>query len=179
MGLFGGGGDSDNSWPLYTGVQLNVAVNTLPIPLGWGSFKSGTNLIEYVNFQGHHVSGGGKGGGKDTGTSYTASLELALCEGLVDNVVLVLVNTNQQQTLEQLNMTLIPGTYPEQDPWAYMEANFPGQSYGYPGTAIIAVENYNLGEAAEVPNQNMLVVRQCLNEQGDNYFQASWCNPNS
>ncbi len=179
MGIFGGGDSGGNKWPTYTGVQLNVAVNTMPIPILWGAGKLGTNLIEYVDFSGHKVSSGGKGGGKGGSTDYTATLELALCEGLVDSVPLVLVNTNQQETLSQLKMTLIPGTYPEQEPWSYMVSAHPGDAYGYPGTAIIAVENYDLGESASVPNQNMLVVRQCLTTQGDNYFQASWCIPNA
>jgi hypothetical protein len=178
MGIFGGGNSSSNTWPTFTGVQLNVAVNTMPIPILWGAGKLGTNLIEYVDFSGHKESSGGKGGKGGT-TDYTATLELALCEGLVDSVPLVLVNTNQQQTLSQLKMTLIPGTYPEQDPWSYMVSAHPGDAYGYPGTAIIAVENYDLGESASVPNQNMLVVRQCLSTQGDNYFQAPWCLPNA
>jgi hypothetical protein len=180
MGIFGGGGDSSGqSWPTYTGVQLNVAVNTMPIPIMWGAGKLGTNLIEYVDFSGHKVSQGGKGGGKGDSTDYTATLELALCEGLVDSVPLVLVNTNQQETLSQLKMTLIPGAYPEQEPWSYMVSAHPGNAYGYPGTAIIAVENYDLGESASVPNQNMLVVRQCLATQRDNYFAASWCKPDA
>ncbi len=175
---FGSSSDSEQ-WPAYTGVQLNVAVNTMPVPILWGAGKLGTNLIEYVNFSGHKSSSGGKGGGKGGGLDYSASLELALCEGLVDSIPLVLVNTNQQETLSQLNMTLIPGTYPEQEPWSYMVTNFPGSAYGYPGTAIVAVENYDLGESASVPNQNMLTVRLSLNTQNDNYFRATWCTPNA
>ena len=31
MGIFGGGNSSSNTWPTFTGVQLNVAVNTTTI----------------------------------------------------------------------------------------------------------------------------------------------------
>ena len=71
MGIFGGGNSSSNTWPTFTGVQLNVAVNTMPIPILWGAGKLGTNLIEYVDFSGHKESSGGKGGKGGT-TDYTA-----------------------------------------------------------------------------------------------------------
>jgi Putative phage tail protein len=175
---WGSSGSSGNQWPKYTGVQLNVAVNTMPVPILWGSGKLGTNLIEYTDFKGKKTSQGGKGGGKSSGTDYKATLQLGVCEGILDSVPLVLVNTNNQQTLSQLSFSLIQGAYPDQDPWDYMVTAHPGAARPYPGTAMVVGTNVDLGEGAAAPNYNMLCIRESLNAANDNHFKASWCNPN-
>ena len=38
-------------WPAYTGLQLQTATNTLPIPLVWGMSKLAVNVFFYANFQ--------------------------------------------------------------------------------------------------------------------------------
>ena len=57
--LFGGGSQPATT-PDYTGLQIQTAVNTLPIPIVWGMSKLAPNVIWYNNFQTHY--GGGKGG---------------------------------------------------------------------------------------------------------------------
>jgi len=113
---------------------------------------------------------GGKGGGKD----YTASVEMALCEGQVDGVPLVFVNGTTLKDLTDLGMTLFTGAFPYQAPWSYLADNgFSGDApYGYPGIAYLARANYDLGSSASVPNHEMLV-------QKTSGFQATWCNPST
>lgn len=174
-----GGGSQSNQYPKYTSIQLNVAVNTLPIPIFWGAAKLGTNLVEYVDFRAHKGDAGGKGG-KNTTATYTATIQLALSEGLIDGIPLVLVNTNSQYALSdpQLKMSMTPGFWPLQQPWPYMAQAFPANSHPYPGTVIVNSENASLGDSAQAPNWSMLAIRQCLNTQGDNHFAASWYSPN-
>jgi len=161
-----------NKTPAYTGLQIQTSVNTLPIPVVWGTVKIAPNVGWYGDFTKHNksVSAGGKGGGKGAEIAdYTASVELMLCEGVVDSVPKVFVDQGTS-TLAELGMTLIPGTYPEQAPWSYLEHAHPEDAFGYPGTAIIVIENYDLGPSAALPQHNVL----CVRTTG---FEASWCAP--
>jgi len=159
-----------NKAPNYTGVQVQTSINTLPVPVFWGTGKLAPNIVEYTDFEGKKQNEGGKGGGKGGTEDYSATVELAFAEGPVDGVPLVIVNTNTLRTLSDLGMTLIPGTYPDQSPWSYMTAAHPDDAFPYPGTAILARENYGLGSSAAVPNHNILAQRLTG-------FQAAWCNP--
>ena len=62
--LFGSASQAATT-PDYTGLQIQTAVNTLPIPIVWGMSKLAPNVVWYNNFQ-TQESGGGKGsnGGK-------------------------------------------------------------------------------------------------------------------
>jgi hypothetical protein len=82
--------------PDYTGLQIQTAVNALPVPIVWGESKIAPNVIWYNNFQTivEQSGGGGKGGifssgGGTTGYTYTASVILALCEGPVIGINLI------------------------------------------------------------------------------------------
>jgi hypothetical protein len=82
-------------WPAYTGLQLQTATNTLPIPLVWGMSKLAVNVFFYANFRavpvytpqqsaGKGSIFGGGGGGVTwslSGWNYSADLMMALCEG--------------------------------------------------------------------------------------------------
>ena len=61
-GLFGGGSQPTTT-PDYTGLQIQTAVNTLPIPIVWGKSRLAPNIVWYNNFQTYESSGGGKGSG--------------------------------------------------------------------------------------------------------------------
>jgi hypothetical protein len=161
-----------NQQPNYTGVQVQTSVSTLPIPVFWGTGKLAPNIIEYTDFQGKKESEGGKGGGKGGTENYSASVILAFAEGTVDGVPLVIVNANKLQTLSDLGMTLLTGTWPDQSPWAYLVQKHPQDAFPYPGTAALLRENYNLGSSAAVPNHNILAQRLTG-------FEASWCSPNT
>ena len=88
-------------WPAYTGLQLQTATNTLPIPLLWGMSKLAVNIFFYANFRAIPVytprQSAGKGaifGGRGrrrihlvfSGWNYTADLMMALCEGPIVGV---------------------------------------------------------------------------------------------
>ena len=93
--------------PQYTGLQLQTATNTLPIPIVYGMTKLAPNVIFYENFhaipQFSPVAAGGKGGvfGRGAGASwqlsgytYAADLMLALCEGPIQGVGQVWQNSS-------------------------------------------------------------------------------------
>src|SRR5580704_15140086 len=79
--------------PDYTGLQIQTAVNALPIPLVWGESKLAPNVIWYNNFQSDAQSSGGGGksgifrsGSSTTGYTYTAAVIMALAEGPISSI---------------------------------------------------------------------------------------------
>ena len=83
-GLTGKGGHPGNE---YIGIQVQTSLKGVAIPRGWGTFKAGCNLIDYLNFYSTSNGSGGKGsggkgggGGKGSGAtySYTANVLLAI-----------------------------------------------------------------------------------------------------
>ena len=89
------GGKKKNVKPDFTGLQLQTAVSTLPIPLLWGRQKMSGNLIWYNGFTAYqgkkgkggksHALSGIMGGGNTAETDYRADIILALCEGPIEN----------------------------------------------------------------------------------------------
>src|SRR5260370_38788677 len=89
-------GNSAAQRPDYTGLQIQTAVNALPIPIVWGTNKIAPNLIWYANFQAHQSSGSSSGGGgkggifgsssSSTTYTYTADVILAMCDGQMTGV---------------------------------------------------------------------------------------------
>ena len=76
-GLFGGG-SAPTTAPDYTGLQIQTAVNTLPIPIVWGESKLAPNVVWYNNFQTQEGSGGGKEGHAQAGGKNPEGLPQAL-----------------------------------------------------------------------------------------------------
>ena len=155
-GLLGG---PQNQAPDYTGLQIQTAVNTLPVPIVWGLTKISTNVIWYENFQIHNGGGGGgKGGLFNTGnsqTTYSADVILALCEGPVNSIKQIW-RGQSVYTLGQLELSFFNGATP-QAVWGYLAANYPSQALAYQGTAYVAGANYQLTSSATLDNHNFEV----------------------
>jgi hypothetical protein len=146
--------------PDYTGLQIQTAVNTLPIPLVWGASKVAPNVIWYNDFQTQAASTGGKGGGGSSKygggqTQYSASVILALCEGPISNVNWVWRNQSVY-SLASLGLSLFTGPTP-QSPWSYVTSAYPAQALGYNGTAYVAASSYSLGTSATLDNHDFEV----------------------
>ena len=161
--LYGGSSQAATT-PDYTGLQIQTAVNTLPIPICWGMSKLAPNVIWYNDFQ-THVSGGGKSGGKgglfSSGSSsvtytYSAAVILALCEGPIAGINQVWKNQSEY-TLGSLGLSLFGGTTP-QSPWSYVSSSYPSQALGYEGTAYVCAPDYSLGDSATLDNHNFEVM---------------------
>jgi hypothetical protein len=159
-GLFGSG-SSEATTPDYTGLQIQTAVNTLPIPIAWGMSRLAPNVVWYNNFQTIPGSGGGKGsggkgglfsGGSSVSYTYSAAVMLALCEGPVAGINQVWKNQSEY-TLSSLGLTLFTGTTPQSD-WSYIASAYPLQALAYQGTAYVCSPDYSLGDTATLDNHN-------------------------
>jgi hypothetical protein len=154
--LFGGAPSSIT--PDYTGLQIQTAVNTLPIPIVWGANKLAPNLIWYDDFQTYGGMAGGKGSLFASSTSdytYSASIILALCEGPIDTIGLVWKGQSFY-TFAETGFVLFTGATP-QTPWSYVTSTDPSQALGYEGTAYVCAANYSLGDSATLDNHNFEV----------------------
>ena len=162
-----------NVKPDYTGLQLQTAVSTLPIPILWGRQKMTGNLIWYNGFTAFqtepHGKGGGKshalsglGGGSQKETDYRADIILALCEGPVEGIGF----TWQNQSLfayQYLMFNLFGGgngPAGEQDVWAWTTWWYPSQKMNYAGTAYMAAAWYQMGATPEIGNLSFEVIGQ-------------------
>lgn len=115
-GLFGG---NQTTTPDYTGLQIQTAVNTLPIPIVWGMSKLAPNVIWYDGFQIIPPGGGGKGSlfsSGSSGTTYSASVIMAVCEGPIEGINQIWKGQSLY-TLSGLGLSLFAGTTP-QTPWS-------------------------------------------------------------
>lgn len=140
----------------YTGLQVQTAVNTLPVPIVMGLAKLAPNIIDYDDYRAvsQNQSGGGKGGGVPSATSYEyyATLIMALCEGPIGGVTNIWKG-NTTTTLAKLGFSLFSGTTP-QAAWSYMASKHAAKALGYNGTAYVAVANYDLGSSPSLSNHN-------------------------
>jgi hypothetical protein len=144
--------------PDYTGLQLQTAVATLPIPICYGRQKLAPNVVFYSNFRTQDVKSG-KGGlfsGPTTGYNYTADIIMSLCEGPISGVGYVW-RDQSTYTLADLALALFEGTTP-QAAWSYLATAYPNQALTYQGTAYVCAANYQLGSAADVGNHNFEII---------------------
>jgi putative tail protein len=150
--------------PDYTGLQIQTAVNALPVPIVWGESKIAPNVIWYNNFQTiaqQSGGGGGKGGvfggggSTTTGYTYTASVILALCEGSVIGINQIW-RGQSTYTLSGLGLSLFTGTTPQTE-WSYLATAYPSQALAYQGSAYACAANYDLSDSATLDNHNFEV----------------------
>ena len=146
--------------PDFTGLQIQTATSTLPIPICYGQTKLAPNVIFYSNFQTKAVkSGGGKGGlfsSPTTGYSYSADVIMALCEGPITGIGYVW-RDQSTYTLANTGLTLFTGPTP-QTAWSYLTTTYPTQALAYQGTAYVCAANYQLGSGATLGNHNFEVI---------------------
>jgi hypothetical protein len=148
--------------PDYTGLQIQTAVNALPIPIVWGESKLAPNVVWYNSFQSHPQNGssGGKGGifrsgGSSAEYTYTAAVIMALAEGPITGINQIW-RDQSIYTLSGLGLSLFTGTTP-QSVWSYLASAYPSQALTYQGTAYVCVPNYDLSDSATLDNHNFEV----------------------
>lgn len=163
--LFGGGGaPQSKQTPALSGVQFQTSVYGKCIPIVYGTNRLAPNVIWYGDFKvkKHHItagkggvvggSGGGKGGGSGVTYTYKTSVAYGICEGPIQGYGNVYIDKNVTTTAAQ-GFTTFTGTYP-QTAWTYLSTNHPTQAIGYNGIAYAAVSDYDLGNSANIPNNN-------------------------
>ena len=150
--------------PEITGLQLQTAVNVLPIPIVYGSPRIPINIIYANGFNAKAIkSSGGKGlltGGKGqtTGYNYYCSFIGALCEGEVGPIIGIFDDQmvyDLSRVPSGKNYTLYNGTA-TQTPNIYIVNNWPNDAFAYKDTAYIWCYNYLLDSSATVPQLNIL-----------------------
>lgn len=160
-GLFG---KKNKAKPEYTGIQVQTAASTLPVPLLWGAQRIAPNLFWYNDFAAHkQKQKTGKGGASSTVTyTYTASIMMGLCEGGPDGIegigkTWVDMTTTDAVNFSSLGFTLFYGTS-TQTAWSYVTTNHPTEAIDYKGFAYIAAPNYDLGSSASTPQHSFEVL---------------------
>lgn len=144
--------------PEYTSIQGQTSTSALCVPLVWGAARIAPNMIWYGDFKAvKSKQKTGKGFSPSITTyTYTASVQMGLCQGPITSVARVWKDQERKGSYTELGMTLFTGTYP-QTPWGYLTTNHPTKALGYPGTAHLDVANYNLGNANTFGNHTFEV----------------------
>ena len=166
----------------YTGLNVGSAQWNAPVPIFWGMRRCSFNAIDFVNFTAKPVSGKGKGGGgkSDQQQTYSATVLLAMCEGVVDSIQNIWTNgsTTTTTTLAAFNATFFNGAV-DQAPWSYMTTKYPGRALAYSQTAYVGAIDLGLGESATIPD----IAMECVRANGFAYTYAQetggWINPSS
>lgn len=147
-------------------VQISTAVNTLPVPILYGTPRSAPNVIWLNGFHAikANSTNSGKGGGAPTGYNYYASFIAAICEGPISGNPLV----------KYIDGTAFPATFTFNDgnqvisSLAYQNGNYlqlpppdivtlyPAEALAYRGTAYALGEEYRIDSTATIPQIQLI-----------------------
>lgn len=173
------GGSSRANRPLiYGGLQVSSSQRDMPVPIFWGQRRLGTEALWYNDFQKHKQSAKGKGGGgKGAGQyTYSAAVIVALCEGVVDDIVNVFQagSSTTTTTLSQLNMTFYDGSASQVAP-SFVTTKYPSQARSNAYTALLFSPKLDLGSSASIPDNSY----ECVRSAGFSYTHSTngWINP--
>lgn len=155
MSFFFGG--SFKSKPQFTGLATQTSTSALPIPIVWGQNRVAPNIFWQDDFKSHKKKQkAGKGGPKMETYTYSASFQLGLCWGEINDVVRVWKDQSKENDYTKLGFTLFKGTTP-QSPWGYLTSAHPNAALGYSGIAYLAAANYDLGQGNSLPQHSFEV----------------------
>ncbi|WP_036256302.1 phage tail protein [Methylocapsa acidiphila] len=145
----------------YSGLQIQSATAGVPIPIVYGTNKSGYNLIWQGGFFGvpqysANTGSGGKGGSSNkqtvSGYSYYVSAILGLCEGPIAGIGTIWSGSSST-TLASAGWTFFSGSTP-QPYWSVLSTQFPDQTIAYGGLAYVCSAAFYLGSSANLPSEN-------------------------
>lgn len=147
-----------------------------PLPIAYGTCRLSPNVINYQDFYAQQIVTTQKTGKKSSSTSidykYYVYCEMALCEGVINDIGKVSVGSNDYNSLAHLNgsgnegrgLSLNVGDNP--NPTDYMLTNHPNLAVGYKDMAYLYGTIY-LGEnSANMPSYNVEVFGK-LRDTGD------------
>lgn len=153
--------------PQLVGLQVQTAVNVLPIPIIYGTPRIPGNCIYQNGFRSSKVkSGGGKGlltSGKDQSqVEYHATFILAIGEGIVNDVVEIFddqsIYTFGDAGHAGRSIEAFSGT-DTQTPWGPIVANWPNDAFSYKDTAYFAFPDCKIDSSGTIPFFNFAVRR--------------------
>lgn len=147
-----------------TSVQVNQSAYGRAVPLAYGQCRVAINMLWYSDFVATAIQmkqgGGGKGGGggRSTSTSYeySASFILGVCEGPIASMPAMFMDKSVASPAT-FGFTVFLGTA-TQAVWSHLisEHSSPEQ-IPYNLHAYIAVNKFNLGASAALPNLSVVV----------------------
>lgn len=152
-GIFSSGSKNSATVPRYTGLNMQTSTQGVVIPIHYGQNRVTHNVIWYGGFnsKAHHQKTGGKGGGRSVSSyTYYCDVIMALCEGVVSQVINVYKSSNKY-TLGDFDLALFGGQ-PNQAGWSYLQSQYPNQYLTYGGTAYIAAAQLDLGSSPDLPD---------------------------
>jgi len=165
-------GKRQSTKPAYSGVQIQTSSQDVGLTIAWGQNRFAPNVIWYGDFASHkHKQKAGKGGGKVTSYTYSASFQMALCEGPIDSIGRVWKDQDTSGTLSSLGITLFDGSY-TQAPWGYLSTAHPSAALAYRGVAYVAAANFDLGDSASLPQFSYEVASQLYGTGYSNAYDA-------
>lgn len=149
--------------PEFTGLQVNTAVQALPIPIIYGSPRCSLNLIYYNGFQVILANTGQGGSGLLTGgkgqqeVQYFATLILAIGEGTVSEVVIIYADQGVYlpSDFPSNGLVFFEGT-DDQQPWDFITGSWPVDARSYKDTCYYGAMNAQLDSSATVPQLNVV-----------------------
>lgn len=166
MSFLLGSGSKAKQIPDITGLQIQTAVNVLPIPIIYGSPRVTMNIIYANGFLATHTnSGGGKGlltGGKGgaSKTTYSATFIGAIGEGPMGNIIAVFDNqtvyTPSTAPPGRGGFAIFPGTH-GQPAWSGVSSRWPSDAFGYTNTYYLGFPDYPLDSSATIPLLNFIL----------------------
>lgn len=148
--------------PEFTGLQVNTSVQSLPIPIIYGSPRVSLNLIYFNGFNSQLVnqSGGGKGtGGKGSAkqVEYFATIIMALGEGEIPSIKIIYQDQEVWTPATfPTNGAFYFGGSPTQAPWDYIVTNWPADARPYKDTAYYGFSNAQIDTSATVPQIDLV-----------------------
>lgn len=148
--------------PTFTGLKIQTATPSVPVPILWGRGKLAPNIIWYNGFTSVPIvtstpSSGGKGAGSTQNSAnvnwvYYVAIIMALCEGPI-STVLTIWRGKAQMSVADASLSLAIGSNP-QSTWSYLTTSYPSQAFAYQQTAYLYAASYPLGASANLDNLN-------------------------
>lgn len=134
-------------------VNLQTSCYGAVIPMFWGQTRVSPNLVYYTDFTAtpHTTTQSGKGGGKNSNTTYTYSASVILACGEGPAQFLNVYNNKDVGTAASFGFTTFPGTL-NQGIWPFLTSNHPGDAYNFSGTVIACQANMALDQSATMGN---------------------------
>lgn len=163
-GLLGGtsGSSMAASTTAAVGMQIQTSTYGRIRPVGFGRNRVAPNLIWYGDPTSLAQGGGGKnsggkglggGGGSSSHTEYYASFVLAVLEGPIESYNIIWKDKGQDLAWHY-PFEIFGGTY-DQAPWSYLVSVHPDQADAFPGLALLAIQNADLGQSPDLAQYNV------------------------
>ena len=173
--LVGGGPDTNaNQTQKLDHIQLSSSAYGQVIPIVYGMQRVAPVLIWYNEFTPHEKKQEiGKGFSQEqTSYTYTACIQMAVCEGPIDSFVrlyedkgVLLFGSSTVFLIVPFEATSV-GPRSNPTPWSHLTSVHSAQALGYGGTAWMAAASMNLGDQGSLKNYSVEVKGFCATQAG-------------